>query len=631
MPSLNASSTDDAGCKSKVSVDGGTTEEKKKNEHKKSPSSMKAKAKAKSKNKKKNKAKRNVPKPGEPGYLSPTQLRNARKRRAKQNKKRERDQELVGQEAGAGTGKGAGVSVDESGAIASSNKKAKRFQTFGGKGNGGGDPSLKFLRNPQGAPIVQTARKYFANKLPATTDAKFRVHMGPTTGWRTVAKLATRPDPVADSTGKKKMIIGLFEPKSHAIVPVPNCSAHHPSINAAVSSLTEMCNRIGITAFDEKTGTGYLRYLAMSVERQTGKVQLTLVWNSTLYSLDDDEKEEETNTNDDATSNGKKMLNRLIGEIRRTTQFDGAQEHSAPKKKRRRGKKGREETNGVGKDSKSDTIETTENNGAPSAPFELHSLFIHYNNQWKHSNAIFDISSPAESSWRHVCGPAYVEEVLDLGTTTVNESPAINPIALRFPPNVFRQANLDAFGGIVSAIRQRVLRHVNERNIDGKGSGDKMLPSCLELYGGVGTIGLNLVDLTSSLISSDENPNNVACFRGSVNDSSWPDEIKSRAHYIGKNATKIIEDENHLYTSDILVVDPPRKGLEEPVLTALTDKWTTKLPRLAIYVSCGFDAFQRDCDALLESGRWTLEHAEGHLLFPGSDAIETLSFFVRKD
>lgn len=632
MPSPNRA-TDNAGGKS--IVDGGATEKKKKktknseaiqqNETNGSKATKpKEKPKAKSKKKKKNKkSKDNIPKPGEPGYLSPTQLRNARKRRAKQNKKRERELESAGQDGTSITG--------TSGESSPSNKKAKRSQASGGGGHtGGGDPSLKFLRNPQGAPVVQAARKFFANKL-ATTDDKFKVYMGPTTGWRTVAKLATRPDPASDSIDQKrtKMIIGLFEPKSHAIVPVPNCSAHHPSINAAVACLTEMCNRIGIAAFDEKTGEGYLRYLAMSVERKTGKVQLTLVWNSCPYHSVDGE-----DGNEDTSSDGKKMLNRLISEIRRTTQFDGAQKQSEPKKKRRRGKKGREETIGNGESSKGDVTTDMTENITPPAPFELHSLFVHYNNQWKHSNAIFDISSPTESSWRHVCGPAYVEEMLDLGSTAgeAEDVPPKHPVALRFPPNVFRQANLDAFGGIVSAIRRRVSKYVEENsssNVE-NGSDDEKLPSCLELYGGVGTIGLNLIDLVSTLTSSDENPNNVACFRGSVDDSSWPDEVKSRACYVGKNATKMIGD-HHLSKSDILVVDPPRKGLEEPVLMALTDKRTNQLPRLVVYVSCGFDAFQRDCNAMLESGRWTLEHAEGHLLFPGSDAIETLAFFVRKD
>ena len=82
-----------------------------------------------------------------------------------------------------------------------------------------------------------------------------------------------------------------------------------------------------------------------------------------------------------------------------------------------------------------------------------------------------------------------------------------------------------------------------------------------------------------------------------------------------------------------------------------------------IYVSCGFKSFQRDASVLLGlspprdplievgisdkatgsggqtdpsqagqggSSAWRLVHAEGHVLFPGSDHIETLAIFDRK-
>ena len=55
-----------------------------------------------------------------------------------------------------------------------------------------------------------------------------------------------------------------------------------------------------------------------------------------------------------------------------------------------------------------------------------------------------------------------------------------------------------------------------------------------------------------------------------------------------------------------------------------------RLSRL-IYLSCGFSAFQRDCDALIESGQWRLTHCEGFNFFPGSDHIETLAVFDREE
>lgn len=48
-----------------------------------------------------------------------------------------------------------------------------------------------------------------------------------------------------------------------------------------------------------------------------------------------------------------------------------------------------------------------------------------------------------------------------------------------------------------------------------------------------------------------------------------------------------------------------------------------------VYVSCGFASFERDAEALLDSGEWTLERAEGFNFFPGGDALEVLAVFRR--
>ena len=77
-----------------------------------------------------------------------------------------------------------------------------------------------------------------------------------------------------------------------------------------------------------------------------------------------------------------------------------------------------------------------------------------------------------------------------------------------------------------------------------------------------------------------------------------------------------------LERADVVLVDPPRKGLCADVLRAL--ERPAKRRRRLIYVSCGFDALTRDVDRLL-AAKWTLRHVEGHLLFPGADHIETLA------
>lgn len=79
--------------------------------------------------------------------------------------------------------------------------------------------------------------------------------------------------------------------------------------------------------------------------------------------------------------------------------------------------------------------------------------------------------------------------------------------------------------------------------------------------------------------------------------------------------------------ADVVVVDPPRKGLEPELLQALASgKGSTQ--RL-IYLSCGFKALMRDADSLLAGGKWRLVDATAFLFFPGTDAIETLAVFDR--
>ena len=137
-----------------------------------------------------------------------------------------------------------------------------------------------------------------------------------------------------------------------------------------------------------------------------------------------------------------------------------------------------------------------------------------------------------------------------------SSSPPPRLPTLLFPPTVFRQANLDAFGKIVGQIRTFLLRHLmnhhkdthdhhhhlkqgqqppiitttsssslqpneqqqQEQQKDSTASVDIIIkkPCLLELYGGVGTIGLHLIDLCSLYICSDENPYNQTCFHHAI-------------------------------------------------------------------------------------------------------------------
>lgn len=58
-------------------------------------------------------------------------------------------------------------------------------------------------------------------------------------GWRTVAKLATRP--VSKWGGVE---LGLFKLGSHDVLGIPECRVHHPSVNAAVEAVQASARKV---------------------------------------------------------------------------------------------------------------------------------------------------------------------------------------------------------------------------------------------------------------------------------------------------------------------------------------------------------------------------------------------------
>jgi tRNA/tmRNA/rRNA uracil-C5-methylase (TrmA/RlmC/RlmD family) len=473
------------------------------------------------------------------------------------------------------------------------------------------DPSQLYIDNPYAAPIVKAAQRFFQdvseqqkklhrntgrkNQLGNVSSTIFPIHLGPKHGWRTVVKLPVR--------GENPPKIGLFVPGSHLILPVVDlktqqclCSTHHPVINRAIVLVQRFLNESSVTAYSEQTGKGLLRHVALSLERHTQRVQLVLVWN------DDDNK---------SFSSSGKNLPLLKALWQALVPPSEASSSSNP------------------------TSSATE--------VKWHSIWVHYNNLSKHSNAIYKVDGPwellysasrkrSEKKEDESTPPVGVTEYLNTkeGSSVIEASPSsssellLPPVPLHFPPQVFRQGNLTAFAKIVASIRRYWIQS------------DLKVDKCLELYGGVGTIGLHLVDMCGKqFLGSDENPYNVACFEASTQSLQRPNTV---VRYVSASASEMVLERKEHLSANAIIVDPPRKGLDAAVARALT--WSVKprapideqQPQTLFYVSCGFEAFTRDYAVLTDPSAplpWTLQLAEGHILFPGSDAIETLAIFAR--
>eukprot|EP00873_Tetraselmis_striata_P000065 jgi/Tetstr1/420329/TSEL_011450.t1 len=82
--------------------------------------------------------------------------------------------------------------------------------------------------------------------------------------------------------------------------------------------------------------------------------------------------------------------------------------------------------------------------------------------------------------------------------------------------------------------------------------------------------------------------------------------------------------------ADVVIMDPPRKGVEPELMSALQATEQHNVHTI-IYLSCGFAAFMRDFDELVGCGRWRAVHSEAFIFFPGADHIETLAVFQRAE
>lgn len=58
-------------------------------------------------------------------------------------------------------------------------------------------------------------------------------------GWRTVAKLATRP--VSKWGGVE---LGLYKLASHDVLGIPECRVHHPSVNLAIAAVQASAKKV---------------------------------------------------------------------------------------------------------------------------------------------------------------------------------------------------------------------------------------------------------------------------------------------------------------------------------------------------------------------------------------------------
>lgn len=322
------------------------------------------------------------------------------------------------------------------------------------------------------------------------------------THWRSRAKLAVR-----GSFQNPK--IGLFEEGSHKVVDMGSCPMHYPNMDKALEEIRKEITKCQVKPYEEIGHKGRLRYFQMVIQKTTGKIQLSLVFNS---------KELEKNEIE------------FVKQLYKTGFFHSIWINYLPEK-----------TNTI------------------------------LGNQW-------ELLEGEEDFFQKIGAHSFA-----------------------FHPSCFAQAHLTVFEKMIAYVGSLI-------------ENDKSL---LELYAGVGCIGLSLAHKSRELTLVESSPLAKSCFEKSLNLQSI--EIQKKCTFLSK---KVEEIDDAL--AEVILVDPPRKGLSKECKEKIFRSDAKQL----IYISCGPESFMRDCKEILEKG-WEIQSAKGFLLFPGTNHVEMIASFQK--
>ena len=142
----------------------------------------------------------------------------------------------------------------------------------------------------------------------------------------------------------------------------------------------------------------------------------------------------------------------------------------------------------------------------------------------------------------------------------------------------------------------------------------------LDLYCGVGTITLAMAGAAGKVIGVEVIPQAVADAR----DNARRNGIENAEFFCGDAGQAALELEKQGIQADVIVVDPPRKGLNADTIEALH----RFAPRRIVYVSCDPATLARDVAALKEKG-YALQSAQAADLFPRCAHVESIVLLVR--
>ena len=144
----------------------------------------------------------------------------------------------------------------------------------------------------------------------------------------------------------------------------------------------------------------------------------------------------------------------------------------------------------------------------------------------------------------------------------------------------------------------------------------------LDLYCGVGTISLAMAKAAKKVIGVEIVPQAVE----DAKENAKRNAIENAEFFCADAGKAALELEQQGIHPDVVVVDPPRKGLNADAIEAMSKM----SPRRIVYVSCDPATLARDVKLLKEKG-YAVKSAQAADLFPRCAHVESIVCLIRKD
>ena len=144
----------------------------------------------------------------------------------------------------------------------------------------------------------------------------------------------------------------------------------------------------------------------------------------------------------------------------------------------------------------------------------------------------------------------------------------------------------------------------------------------LDLYCGVGTITLAMASAAGKVIGVEVIPQAVE----DAKDNAKRNGIENAEFFCGDAGQAALELERKGIKADVVIVDPPRKGLNADTIEALA----RFAPRRIVYVSCDPATLGRDTALIKERG-YSVKNAMAADLFPRTVHVESIVTFIRNE